>query len=218
MTEEIKKKRKTNKKVDVKQEVISEPMLQEQSNNVVVLDLDDTLACLKRPLMKVLNKITGKSIHWKEWDRYDICSIYDISHESFRDMLIDSDILLGLNPYEDSIKFVNEIKDLGYEIVIVTARGWHPNAYDVTSQWLKNNDVHYDKLFITNHNEPKYKKLQNYNRIKLAVDDSYKNIQDYIESGKIDNVVLFHHPWNKNYNYDKIINNIYEAMDYVRRP
>ena len=182
---------------------------------VAVLDIDDSLADLRNPLMYALNEYTGKDIHWEDWDVYDLSYIYGMTVADFRACLIESDVLRKAKPMADSIKFCEHLNDNNYLVLMVTARGWHPQAEELTKQWLEEFNVPYHDLYITKHNESKYKAIEKYGVVDLAVDDSIKNIIDYKESGMVRHSVLFHHPWNKNHAHDKVIHNIMQAIQYV---
>jgi uncharacterized HAD superfamily protein len=182
---------------------------------VAALDIDDTLANLRDPLMVALNQYTKKDIHWSEWNVYDLADIYEMTVCDFRSCLIESNVLRKVEPMADSIKFCQYLIDNNYFVLMVTARGWHPQAEELTKHWLKRFNIPYHDLYITKHNESKYKAIEKYGKIDLAIDHSIKNIIDYKKSGMVKHPVLFHHPWNKNYQYDKIIHNIMEAVDYV---
>ena len=182
---------------------------------VAAIDIDDTLANLRDPLMRALNEYTGKDIHWEDWDVYDLSHIYGMTVADFKACLIESDVLREAKPMVDSINFCQHLIDNNYLVLMVTARGWHPQAEELTKQWLEEFNVPYHDLYITKHNESKYKAIEKYGVIDLAVDDSIKNITDYKESGMVRHPVLFHHPWNKNHEHDKIIHNIMQAVEYV---
>lgn len=182
---------------------------------VAALDIDDSLADLRNPLMHALNQYTGKDIHWNDWDVYDLAKIYGMTIPDFRACLIESDALRKAKPMEDSINFCQHLIDNNYIVLMVTARGWHPQAVELTKQWLEEYKIPYHDLYVTKLNQSKYKAIEKYGVIDLAVDDAFENIKNYKESGMVRHPVLFHHPWNKNHEYDKVIHNIMEAVEYV---
>jgi len=182
---------------------------------IAALDIDDSLANLRDPLMHTLNEYTGKNIHWEEWDAYNLAEIYGMTISDFYACLLESDILRNVKPLEDTINFCQYLIDNNYLVLMVTARGWHPQGTEITKQWLHDYKIPYHDLYVTKFGDSKYKAIEKYGVIDLAVDDAFKHIEDYKQSGKVRHPVLFHHPWNKNHEYDKIIYSIIEAKQYV---
>lgn len=182
---------------------------------VAILDIDDTLANLRDPLMVALNEYTGKDIHWNDWDAYNLAEIYGMDISDFYACLTDSDVLRKTKPLEHSAQFCQYLINNNYLVLMVTARGWHPQGTDITQQWLEKYKIPYHDLYVTKYNESKYKAIEKYGAIDLAVDDSFKHIEDYKQSGMVKHPVLFHNPWNKNHEYDKVIHNIMQAVQYV---
>lgn len=51
---------------------------------------------------------------------------------------------------ENSVETINKLHDLGHKIIIATARAndWHSEPERITIEWLKKNDIKYDKLYV----------------------------------------------------------------------
>lgn len=182
---------------------------------VAALDIDDTLVNLRDPLMQSLNEYTGKDIHWNDWDAYNLAEIYGMTIVDFYACLMESDVLRKAKPLENTVEFCQYLIDNNYLVLMVTARGWHPQGAEITRQLLEENKIPYHDLYLTKYNESKYKAIERYGAIDLAVDDSFKHIEDYKHSGMVKHSVLFHNPWNKNHEHDKVIHNIMQAVQYV---
>ena len=49
-------------------------------------------------------------------------------------------------PKTDAVESMKNLKDQGHTIIIYTARSW--NEYEMTSEWLKKNNIPFDQLFM----------------------------------------------------------------------
>ena len=49
-------------------------------------------------------------------------------------------------PITGAIESIKNLKDQGHTIIIYTARSW--NEYEMTSEWLKKNNIPFDQLFM----------------------------------------------------------------------
>lgn len=51
---------------------------------------------------------------------------------------------------ENSVETINKLHELGHTIIIATARAndWHSEPERITKEWLKNNNIKYDKLYV----------------------------------------------------------------------
>ena len=183
---------------------------------IALLDIDDTVANLRDSLMHALNGYTGKDIHWNDWDCYDLGKIYDIAMPEVADCIQGNKLLENVELMDGSLEFIHLLKSKNYIVHFVTARAWHENGYNVTKEWLQSRNVPYDALNVTSHAVAKIDAVKYYyNKVDLAIDDCYSHIEDYKKSGIVKHALLFHHPWNKNQPYDKIINHISEAESYL---
>ena len=55
-----------------------------------------------------------------------------------------------LKPIKDCQKYIRKLKEEGNEIYIITGRdnGEYSDPYNMTVNWLKENNIYYDKLFL----------------------------------------------------------------------
>ena len=96
--------------------------------------------------------------------------------------------------YEEIIKKVNiktfaaniikELKESGDKIFLITAR-WNlkdNNIEQITKDWLKENNVKYDKLIINAKEKLKFVKENN---IEIFIDDSCRNCKDIEYNAKV---------------------------------
>jgi uncharacterized protein len=122
-------------------------------------------------------------------------------------------ILQEAEPNVGVIEGLQYLKKMGYRLVFITARNDAEvsGIYELTKQWLINNNIKFDKLIVNCNN-----KLQTCldNNIRLFIDDNYNVCKDIWNSKKIE-VFLYETNYNKKYdnlnfvkvkNWNEIIN------------
>ena len=76
---------------------------------------------------------------------------------------------------ENADKYINKLKEEGHKIYIISGRdnGEYTNPYDMTTSWLKNHNIKYDELILTNayYSDEKAKICEEKN-IDVMIDDS----------------------------------------------
>lgn len=162
----------------------------------VILDLDDTLINFREPMCQLLNKLTDKGIHWKEWNCYGVGDFYDMTGEEFCEYIVEHEILQNLEPHEETRGLLTELHNRNYNIVIISARGFHPNADKVTRDWFAKYDLPLDELYISTHGNRKIDSVKEHENIILTLDDNVQHCEDFIASGKPQHVLLYDMPWN----------------------
>ena len=85
-----------------------------------------------------------------------------------------AEILRQLNMKKFASEIINKLKQEGHKIYFITAR-WDmkkDSVEEITKQWLKENNIEYDALFL---NAKDKLSLVKENDIDLFIDDSFKN-------------------------------------------
>jgi 5'(3')-deoxyribonucleotidase len=170
----------------------------------IVLDLDDTLCDFKEPMYAELQKRTGIDLHWENWDTYFLSHRFQMSPEDFCNIIIEAGVLDRLEPYSKTLETLTTAKDAGYNVSIVTARSYHPEALKITQDWLAKYKLPYDELHISQHGISKTEYVKHYEDIKLFVDDRTENCEDFLKLKSCEKVRLFDMPWNKKSGIEKI--------------
>lgn len=104
---------------------------------------------------------------------------------------------------------IDELKKMGYEIYILTARyltnqdnELGEKMRNMVEQWLINNDIYYDKLIFSKADkERKVDEIKEYN-IDLMIEDNPNNV---MELSKITKVICFNTTYNQKCNGNSII-------------
>jgi 5'(3')-deoxyribonucleotidase len=160
----------------------------------IILDLDDVLANLRESLYRTLTRASGVDLHWRHWHSYDLCEHYPTVCDRLDEILVNDRTLESCRPEPGAQAATRALSELGFEIAIVTARGWHPRAEAVTRHWLDKHSIQHHRLSIVSLGGNKLEALTPFRRIALAVDDHPDHVRRYREAGIP--AVLMDQPWN----------------------
>lgn len=188
------------------------------NKRIACIDIDDTIGNLRVPVEKMLKKESGIDVSCKDWHALSAELHYNISEDRFFEMLLEQDILQKMKPHPETRKFLEYIKSAGGIVMMVTARRWHPDAKNITENWLNQYNLPYDLLSIVDLKSDKRMVVEGYNPI-FTVDDSIKHCLSYAKCDTIDNVYAYSMPWNTRKKDDllehgvKFIDNLWQIRD-----
>ena len=168
----------------------------------IIFDLDDVLANLRESLYQTLTQVTGVDLHWRHWQHYDLRQHYSTIAERLDEVLICERTLEACHPEPGAVAVTRALHELGYELAIVTARGWHPQAEAITREWLYHHRITYDHLSVVPLGGNKLTVLTPFRDIMLAVDDHPSHIARY-QTLNIP-TLLMDRPWNALYPGERI--------------
>jgi 5'(3')-deoxyribonucleotidase len=168
----------------------------------IVLDLDDVLANLRESLYQILTSATGVDLHWQHWTHYDLRQHYRLVENHLDKILIDAQVLEQCQPEPGAGKITHALRRLGFEVAIVTARGWHPQATAITRTWLQSQNISYDHLHVVPLGGNKLEVFTQLQDVVMAVDDHPDNITRYHAKGILS--LLMDRPWNKHFSGERI--------------
>ena len=182
-------------------------------NKTIILDIDDTIADLKSLLCKEINEHTGENIPCDEWKSFYITNIYKtIDLPTFYDIIIKNKVLERIKPYDSTKSTMDMLYNLGYNLVLISSRSYHPNAYELTENWLNEHKLPFDHLHISG-DIKKSEFANRYQHVILSVDDNLDNNEDYRKHSNNESVLLMDQPWNRlNKDYPRI-NRIDEILN-----
>ena len=194
---------------------------------ILCIDLDDTLAL-------TANTILEYAIHFDKTilnrsgilKKIDTCGDYYYFTRMFgwnREQLINFfdtyyiDYLRKIKVKSDAELIIKKIKRLGIKVYIVTSRRERENniVREITRQWLKQNKILYDKLFI---NVIDKSKLIEQIKPTYFVDDSYQNCLNVLQTFEKTKVFLIETDFNKNIQTKNIlkIKELKELYEFIK--
>lgn len=178
-------------------------------SNWILFDVDDVLCNFRFSLQKSFEK-ENQFIDWRDWSSYEFYKIYDIDVKDldnhFMKYRVIEDAVL-----DSGIKHVfDKIKEDGYQIGVITARGWHPDGYNITKKFLDTHNLSYDKIVVTDHTKNKIHYINEFNgSIHGFLDDNFHHVEMFSKHGI--NAFVLNRPWNKMFDYN---NRVYNLEDF----
>lgn len=153
-----------------------------------VFDFDDVLVNFAQSAQETLVKLGYPDIPVSAWKNYNIDETYGLkSHKEFVDIMINEGILSNSKVHDGVHDVLNSFKEQGLSIGILTARGWHPKAVQITNEFIEEHKLPIDKVVIcAGHTNSKLSFASQYlenGEIKCYVDDSPQHIRDFKSCG-----------------------------------
>lgn len=177
------------------------------------IDIDDTICDTWEYVMPYVAKYYNISYDdLKKSEKYYEKAL-DISLEEyckFAKKFYDK-ITLNVPLKKDVVEVLNDLKNMGFEIIFITARSTlgYTNPYETSLKYLIKNNVPFDKLIVGKKDK---KKICEEEKIDLFIDDSIENIKE-VKKLNID-VLLFETKENKNTSLKKV-KNFKEIKNYI---
>lgn len=171
--------------------------------NIAILDLDDTLGDFRGMACAAFNAKYNKQSVVSDWKHHSLTDVYGIDLDTFIMDLIEMGIIENMQPHASAKQFVTELKEMGYYIVILTAREWHPDAFAITEAWLTKWGIVFDELLLCGINDKKVDVVENhFASVKLVVDDSPFQLEHYLVSPNVESVYIYDMPWNEDHTFE----------------
>jgi len=175
-------------------------------NVYAVFDLDDTLLNLHVPLINMLNQRTGRDRCPKTVETFTLEEDYGIDQPTFFKWAEESMVLESGIIHDGAVDLFKTLREQDTRIAIVTARGWHPKALQVTEDWLHLNNLVPDELHIVSMQCNKNNSTTHMKKVRLAVDDREHHVFHFSKLTK--NAFLYRQGWNKHATDHRHIDNL----------
>lgn len=152
--------------------------------DILCIDLDDTLSDTFQVIVDfarkydienyggtgILKELVDSRDHYYfarmlNWNREQLISFFNDCYIEY---------LEEIKAKKNSSEVIVKLKNLGFSICILTARREKENGqvYEITSNWLKKNNIEYDNLIINSINKGK---IVDKMKAKIFIDDSFDN-------------------------------------------
>ena len=185
---------------------------------VALFDLDDTLINTKDAIYYHLRDRYNMEVnHWSLWGSFRIEEHSNIDQQEFMDLCNRDKLFMQIKPYLFATQILKDLRMHGYHVLLVTAReGFiYDDPVGMTEQYLKENDLEYDNLIVSESGGDKVKHLTNYDHIEFSLDDQVHNCDAFAACGKIDHVLLAAEAHNKNCTLYPRLHNLYQVYNYI---
>lgn len=168
------------------------------TQKALILDLDDTCLNLRDVLYMSIKNLAGKDIHWQQWDQFHLPSIFGGSFDQFATAWVKDQVLENCTLEPGLFEFLQQAKSMGLAIHALSARGWHPQGYEITCDFINKHKLPFDGIHIVDHSKTKAEyMLDNFVDIHSFVDDNFDHYMKATDAGI--NSYLVNRPWNQKY-------------------
>lgn len=165
----------------------------EKMKLIIGIDIDDTLTNLSKKLHKAalkyaksLNKKIDKSMPLLDVNndgnvyKKKFNFTYDELHYFLS--VIQEDLMKSISPRNGVVKVLKKLREDGHKIIIITARDteFHEDPYKLSEEWLKKNNITYDKLVVNEREKAPACLREN---IDLFIDDALHNCVNIKNAG-----------------------------------
>lgn len=171
----------------------------------IILDCDDVIVDMKNVLIPALNKATGKNVQIHEQTDFNLrINFPELSYDEILDIIVKAECFTTVEVLNGAKEGIDMLKDFGFNLHVVTSRGYHPEALKLTREHLLDNNIKVDSINIVNFGQSKsevYSKIAKH--FEFIVDDHVENLYNAEKSGIVSNGVFITQPWNIKFENDK---------------
>ena len=150
------------------------------------IDIDDTMTFIKDDLLEaacLYDKTLGNNGIPVE-DHYYIGKRFNWNKDEYRYFMgeVRKDVVMNAKLRPGLIEILTKLRELGHKIIIITARTnyYYKDPYNMTIEWLKKENIPYDKLILGSINK---KKDCINEKIDIFLDDDINNCLKVNETG-----------------------------------
>lgn len=161
----------------------------------VGFDYDDVLVDFWQTALPILNEYFGTRVTRDMLNDYAKApQFFGVDFLEFTRAISKLRVLEQLQPIPGAAEAVQAFRDAGYEITVITSRGWHPKGYIMTRHHMEEHRIAYDSLQIKCGGLTKADYIEG--QLDLYVDDLPQNLSDVLAAGKARNLALINQGWN----------------------
>jgi len=160
---------------------------------LLVIDCDDVVANIRETVAQAMMAETGQDRPWQQWDTYDLSKIYGLTNWS--SSFLEHRVLERATPEPGARLAIRTAREMGYRVMMLTARGWHPDGEALTRDWLEAHQLEVDELQIVPVDASKVQALKGV-AVEYFLDDNPRHIREAEYADHIFNPILVSRPWN----------------------
>lgn len=167
---------------------------------IAFIDVDGVLADFVSSARIYSRENFGKELNPDAWLEQSL------AEDEVKEILTNEDFFADLAPYEDASEALHKIKEMGYYIIIVTARNL---IGAITFKWLLKHNIPFD-LFQMWDDDERVEEAKKMNPV-FCIDDTFKNALSMASYCQYSFLRI--HEWNAFYNNNVV--HIYSLMDII---
>lgn len=182
------------------------------------IDIDDVTGDLATDLHLSLTRRFDGVGPVSSWSDFNLAKLFGFPYSGFLSAIIEDQILQTMKPLKGAVEAIRRIYESGHTVVLITSRGFHPEAYAVTAKWLDDHGIPYHDLIIVPPGKTKAEAaVDRYPRgFIYMVDDNADNLDHMKNAGLLSFPILIDQSWNQHRPDFKFgINRFSSMLDFV---
>lgn len=179
---------------------------------ILAIDCDGCCSNLIPGIVKMCSIVSSATVSEEDWIHYDYFKTIGMTIDQFLDGHIEFNILQNATIYEGVAVAISYARENGYEVAIVTSRGFHPDGENITREWFKKHNCDVDHMVLVGIHETKVNALKSLGNVAAYIDDYLPHLEDIAASDLDINLFLMDQPWNCE---DTQFNRIFSVSDYI---
>jgi uncharacterized HAD superfamily protein len=144
--------------------------------------------------------LSGKKCTVADWLDYDHFLSLGMTSSQYLNGLVDHKVLESAKPYDDAAFGLTRLQEAEVNIAAVTARGFHPHAYEITREWFKIHRIPLDDLQVVGASESKQRAIMSLPNVIGHLEDYVPHLECLREAGFTGAMVVRDQPWNRHTN------------------
>lgn len=156
----------------------------------VLIDMDAIIVALTQKWLGFYNRDHNDTVKVSDLKNWNVSKHVKIG-QKINDYLYGPDFFLDVDALEGAIEYVEKIKNLGHNVVIVSSPSWPGNSATDKISWVKKNMPYFNKrdIFLCHHKH----------MIKgdIFIDDSPDNITLYRQHWPNAKIMTIAYPYNE---------------------
>jgi len=179
----------------------------------VMFDLDGVAYDIITPMMKIVPERFNRPLETSAC----LEKVFG-SGDNLLEFMVENRILEIAPVYEGVVEAMKRIAEK-HDIIVVSARDFHPEGYEVTRDSLARNGIPFRELHVTYPGRPKSELYSQWGkRFAAMIEDTPSNLDDAHNSGLFDRVFCRSQTWNKGYNKGHMVSCVSEVADMLVGP
>lgn len=181
----------------------------------IILDCDDVLANTRDPIAQLISELKNQYVHPDHWSHWGaITDNYDLTFDELAHHIIHKQILETSQPEDNAHNISQILNFMGHDVVVLTARGYHKNAQQLTEEWCQKHRIKVSDVVVVDHKQSKAQLIKTFGDVFMYVDDNPHHILEAASIGHIQYPILKTMPWNNKLDYNHRIDNLSSILPY----
>lgn len=172
-------------------------MQQSFEKPVLALDFDFVIASIGEGSLRACSALSGITHVDSYWGRYDMFREYGLTIDEYLKALIDHRVLETANILPGASNALTLAREHGFDVAVITARGFHPEGESITLAWAERHGIHIDQLHLVEAEGSKAHIIKSMRNVVAYVDDLPGHLCDLRSAGVDVPLFLMDQPWNK---------------------